>query len=61
MPDKTIVCRYRKGGARVYVERADGNRDLVVDIYEPAERRNRIIQALIDESIIDRDAEIIDI
>lgn len=48
---KTIIRRYDHGGARVYLE-DEGCRDLVVDIYEPEERREAIIAALIGAGII---------
>ena len=56
MPDRTIIQRYDHGGARIFIEREDGCRDLVVDIYDdaPAERREAIIQALLGAGIFPR-------
>ena len=52
MADQTKINRYDHGGARIFIEREGGGRDLVVDIYEPAERREQIIAALIGAGII---------
>jgi hypothetical protein len=54
MADRTVIRRYEHGGARVFIMRDNGDRDLVVDIYddETAERREVIIAALIGAGII---------
>jgi len=54
---KTVIHRYDHGGARVYLENGE-IKDLVVDIYscegdDPAERRERIIAALVRAGIIE--------
>lgn len=51
---ETKINRYDHGGARVWIEKANGGRDLVVDIYiyEPAERREAIIAALVATGVI---------
>lgn len=40
------ICRYPHGGARAWRDLPDGTRDLVMDLYEPAERRDAILAAL---------------
>lgn len=52
MNEKAKINRYDHGGARIWIEDSDGKRDLVVDIYEPEERREKIIKALIESGII---------
>ena len=52
MSDQIKINRYDHGGARVFVERENGSRDLIVDIYEPEDRREAIITALIGAGII---------
>lgn len=52
MSDTTKINRYDHGGARIFIERERGGRDLIVDIYEPEERREAIIAALIGAGII---------
>ena len=49
------ISRYEHGGARLWLENENGHRDLVVDIYEPKERREAIIAALIGAGIIPPD------
>lgn len=50
--ERTVINRYDHGGARIFIERENGSRDLVVDIYEPHERREAIIAALIASGIV---------
>lgn len=59
MPDVTKINRYEHGGARIFIERENGSRDLVADLYddEPAERREAIIKAIIEAKIIPPPAE----
>lgn len=54
MADKFIIHRYEHGGARVFIERENGSRDLVIDLYDdpPGERRDSIIKALMAANII---------
>lgn len=40
------VHRYPHGGGRVWRETDDGERDLLLDLYGPAERRDAIIERL---------------
>lgn len=49
---ETKINRYDHGGARIWIERDDGTRDLIADLYEPAERREQIIAALIGAGVI---------
>lgn len=53
-PGEVKINRYEHGGARIYIKRPDGFLDLVADIYddENAERRERIITALVDGGLI---------
>lgn len=48
----TKINRYDHGGGRIFIEYANGTRDLVVDLYEPEERREAIIAAMIAAGII---------
>ena len=52
---KLRINRYEHGGARVMLEDHAGRQDLVVDIYEPEDRREAIIAALIEAGIIPPD------
>lgn len=52
MADQTKINRYEHGGARIFIEKESGGRDLIVDIYEPEDRREAIIAALIGAGII---------
>lgn len=45
--DKVVIHKYKHGGGRIFIEKENGGRDLVADLYEPEERRNAIIDALI--------------
>lgn len=49
--DETKINRYDHGGARIFLQNGD-RRNLVVDIYEPEERREAIIAAIIAAGII---------
>jgi hypothetical protein len=48
MADKYTIHRYDHGGGRIFVERDNGSRDLILDLYDdaPGERRDKIIAAL---------------
>lgn len=55
MKMKMKINRYDHGGARIWLEDDTGKRDLVVDIYEPEDRREAIIAAIIGAGIIPAD------
>lgn len=57
---KTYYHKYRHAGGRIYIQHDDGKRDLIVDLYAPAERRDAIVKVLLEAKIIS-DLEIINI
>lgn len=52
MSDLHTLHRYHHGGGRLFIEKENGGRDLILDIYGDGERRDQIIAALIAASII---------
>ena len=54
MPDETKIVRYDHGGRRIYIERENGSRDLVADLYddEGGERCDAIVAAIIRAGIV---------
>lgn len=54
MADKYVIHHYEHGGARIFIERENGSRDLVVDLYDdpPGQRRDTIIKVLMNAGLI---------
>lgn len=52
MSDLVKLHRYDHGGGRLFVEKENGGRDLILDIYGDRERRDQIIAALVAAGII---------
>lgn len=52
MSDKVRIHKYAHGGVRIFINKSNGGADLIADLYEPAERRDKIIAAMVEAAII---------
>lgn len=49
MADQYVIHKYEHGGGRVFIQRDNGSRDLIIDLYE---RRDEILDALMVAEIL---------
>lgn len=52
MSDVVKIHKYAHGGARIFINKENGGRDLIADLYGDADRSEKIILALVAACVI---------